>query len=467
MSETKIAFEDFLEKCKALKSKTSLNQVEQARIIEFSNTGQKPFIVSLKGLIQAFKDIRDNFDKFSNHSNYNEKIWRGLYANYFKDNVIKAMGGVQSLPLFILISKTIHVSNNLPPEDYRDGYLLLSLSNIENTIDYLTSKVSDLDSLISVQLNEARQEQGSYVTDTVGENRIYYGAPGTGKSYAISQVVDESRAVRIVFHADTQFSDFVGCLKPTKIENELTYSFRPGPFVTALIQALKNPSAHFWLVIEEINRAAAPAVFGEIFQLLDRDDQGESTYSVSPSDPDMISYVENELGKKLQSGKISIPKNLSLLATMNSSDQAVMPLDTAFKRRWKFQYIPLDFTHCAIGDFTFVRENSELSKVSWSTFARTINALLSELDIPEDRHLGPYFLSNQELKSEESAKEALVGKLFLYLWDDVLRHGLREDLFDPFIKSYGQLVESYTNGEQIFSEKFLALLESVIGTPAE
>ncbi|MCW9025875.1 MAG: hypothetical protein OQJ77_01045, partial [Thiovulaceae bacterium] len=119
-------------------------------------------------------------------------------------------------------------------------------------------------------------------------NIIYYGAPGTGKSYSIDKVVVDDFTIRTVFHTDTQNSDFVGCLKPVIENGEITYKFRSGPFTDAIIKALTDPEHHYWLVIEEINRAPAAAVFGEIFQLLDRDANGQSKYQIDIADPDML-----------------------------------------------------------------------------------------------------------------------------------------------------------------------------------
>lgn len=292
-----------------------------------------------------------------------------------------------------------------------------------------------------------------------GINIIYYGAPGTGKSYYVDNTTDENRTIRTVFHADTQYSDFVGCLKPTTNGTDVTYQFRPGPFSVVLVNALRNPENHYWLVVEEINRAPAAAVFGEIFQLLDRDEIGKSKYMITPSDPDMLVYIESSLGVICENGKVFIPSNLSIIATMNSSDQAVMPLDTAFKRRWRFKYIPLDFNTCANGTLGLSVPLRGKINITWSLFARTVNSILSDLEIPEDRHLGPFFLNDHELKDLASQRESLTGKLFMYLWDDVLRHGYRPELFRSDIKTYGQLTSQHLGNELVFSDRFYSALE--------
>ena len=295
------------------------------------------------------------------------------------------------------------------------------------------------------------------------KNEICYGAPGVGKSYSINEEVDKSRTTRTVFHADTQNSDFIGCLKPCMDNSEppnVIYSFRPGPFVNALISATNDATRHHWLVIEEINRAPAAAVFGEIFLLLDRDpDSGASELTVTVGDPDMLQYINAKTNCAFADGNIKIPGNLSLLATMNSSDQAVMPMDTAFKRRWQFKYMPLDLSvgsPCTKGNLSLPSKSGPL-EVEWRLFAAAVNTLLTKEHIPEDKHLGPFFLSKGDL-FEGNNQNALAGKLFVYLWDDVLRHGRQSVLFHDDIKTFGQLNALFTGNAPIFNDEFYALI---------
>ncbi|WP_249409462.1 McrB family protein [Acinetobacter baumannii] len=268
------------------------------------------------------------------------------------------------------------------------------------------------------------------------ENIIFYGAPGTGKSFAIEEKVKGHISIRTVFHPETQYSDFVGCLRPSMDDNGIEYSFKKGPFIEALLKALKDPEHHYYLIIEEINRAPAAAVFGELFQLLDRDSNGESEYRIDINDKDLLNLLNKEHPGGFPDNKLYIPNNLSLYATMNSSDQAVMPLDTAFKRRWKFEYMPLDFSTSPSGYFKINTESGEKT-VSWSQFAQVVNLILSTLSIPEDRHLGPWFVNENEIFDQKNAKKTLTGKVLMYIWDDVLRHSERSALFNTDIKTFG------------------------------
>jgi hypothetical protein len=291
-------------------------------------------------------------------------------------------------------------------------------------------------------------------------NRIFYGAPGTGKSHKIhTKECKDAQKIVTVFHPDTQYNDFVGALKP-KMEKDsngksmVTYQFRPGPFTNALVKAKTQPDTHICLVIEEINRAPAAAVFGELFQLLDRNDNGESTYKINAADPDMLMYINEQLcvAGFPELTQLEIPANLSLLATMNSSDQAVMPLDTAFKRRWSFEYFEIEFSHAEVPKTDIsIKIASGVITIKWPELAGIINDVLVESGVAEDRLVGPFFLNKKELASSSSAKSALCGKLFVYLWDDVLRHLGHTKLFSPTFKTFGKLSKAFNKDMAVFN----------------
>jgi hypothetical protein len=204
------------------------------------------------------------------------------------------------------------------------------------------------------------------------------------------------------------------------------------------------------LVIEEINRAQAAAVFGELFQLLDRDANGNGQYSIDATDPMLSNYIKNKVTNETASIPLRMPANLSLLATMNSSDQAVMPMDTAFKRRWKFCYTKLDFSVCAEGNIPITNGVKTLP-ISWRKFATVLNNEFSKINIPEDRHFGPFFIQNHELIDVNSARATLTGKLLLYIWDDMLRHRNRSDIFHENIFTFGELINRYESQGVIFN----------------
>ncbi|MBE4012686.1 AAA family ATPase [Vibrio parahaemolyticus] len=322
----------------------------------------------------------------------------------------------------------------------------------------LSSTAPDLDVLIE---NSASTEE--HTADRlvkIGVNKIFYGAPGTGKSYRV--FTDECKGaekVVTVFHPDTQYSDFVGALKP-KMERDnsgqliVTYRFRAGPFTRALLLAKSQPEKYVCLVIEEINRASAAAVFGELFQLLDRNENGESTYRIDAADPDMLEYINEqlELSGREPLTQLQIPENLSLFATMNSSDQAVMPLDTAFKRRWMFEYLEINFAHPEVSRVSIpIKTQEGTIQIQWPDFAQTINNVLIDLGVAEDRLIGQFFLNKNELKDASVAMSAINDKLFVYLWDDVLRHFGDKRIFSKAFSTFGQLSSAFRRGEAIFS----------------
>ncbi|WP_340055106.1 AAA family ATPase [Corynebacterium parakroppenstedtii] len=178
-------------------------------------------------------------------------------------------------------------------------------------------------------------------------NLISFGAPGTGKSYGLAKrakVAFGDNVERVTFYADYTYGQFVGTYKPTVQEDEgVTYAFVPGPFLRVLVEAMKSQKRgdkqEYLLLIEEMNRAMPSAVFGDMFQLLDRDENGDSQYKVVTSE-DLRRFLCKELGSNEREVRsIGIPPNMHIWATMNSADQGVLPVDTAFKRRWDFEYV--------------------------------------------------------------------------------------------------------------------------------
>ncbi len=290
-----------------------------------------------------------------------------------------------------------------------------------------------------------------------GQNEIFYGAPGTGKSYVINQkcAANSANVVRTVFHSDTQNSDFIGALKPaTNVDGGVSYRFSAGPFALALLRAYQNPSEMHYLVIEELNRAPAASVFGELFLLLDRDESGASQYDADFPSEEFQNWWNESTGTTGE--KLKLPSNLTIFASMNSADQGVFPLDTAFRRRWMQTYVPIDYGNASEGSVEISIDGPDPVKVQWSKFVEKLNYYLTNqlgASIPEDRLVGQRFLSPADLEDGK-----LPGKLLIYLWDDVLRHHGREILFSKSIKTYGDLALKANSGDLIFSTKFIEMM---------
>lgn len=453
--------DEFVMECKALDDVMDFSYLHLAPSISFSNTGRrgspKYFSISLIQLITVFEDILKNYQTFEQHQNYVEDDWRGLFSEYLSNEIVNALSTVQTLPLFSVINKVNHIVNEIE-EPFILRTMALSPERISNVIAYLKKQIPN---------NEKYIESITSITSAFsGENIIYYGAPGTGKSHKIDKLTTDENSIRTVFHSETQYSDFVGCLKPYMEGSDISYQFRPGPFALALVKAANDATKQYFLVIEEINRAAAAAVFGDIFQLLDRRHDGRSQYSIDVVDADFKRYFETHAAAVLVDGKLILPSNLSLLATMNSSDQAVMPMDSAFKRRWQFEYVSIESDTYPRGHFN-LNAGADTFTVSWENLSKVINNQLAGVQIPEDRLLGPWFVNENELQNSQAT---LAGKLAMYLWEDVLRHAHRESIFntDKYPTLY-QLIKGINANEMVFSDSIIIELRKLVEplTPAE
>ncbi|MBQ7880367.1 MAG: AAA family ATPase [Clostridia bacterium] len=272
-------------------------------------------------------------------------------------------------------------------------------------------------------------------------NVIFYGVPGSGKSYEINELLkNESNVDRVLFYPEYSYSDFIGQLLPVveKVGNKenVTYKFVPGPFTTILAKALINRKENHYLIIEEINRGNAPAIFGDIFQLLDRRETKHNKYEVGDSEYPVnnkviLDYWKSENKKAIsalnEQDKLFIPSNLIIFATMNTCDQNVFTLDTAFKRRWLMHRIPNDFDETnsdpILKEPIASTENKGGGKKwYWGAFARAINdQIVNDEDSinAEDKQLGVHFVKKMELKS---TSDVFAEKVFMYLWEDVVKY---------------------------------------------
>lgn len=275
--------------------------------------------------------------------------------------------------------------------------------------------------------------------------QILFGAPGTGKSHTINinANITEQNSIRTTFHPDSDYSTFVGCYKPTKDEarGEITYDFTPQAFTNAYIAAWNSFPQNFYLIIEEINRGNCAQIFGDIFQLLDRNEHGYSSYKTTP-DQDLANYIRKQLAdadiedSEVKSGnKMQLPPNLHIWATMNTSDQSLFPIDSAFKRRWDWRYIPIDYTdkghYIACGD----------TQYSWADFLQKVNDKVESVTQSEDKKLGYWFMGNGA-EQKEITIDRFVSKVVFYLWNDVFKdfgksgNTIFKDTFDKFHKFF-------------------------------
>lgn len=334
---------------------------------------------------------------------------------------------------------------------------------------------------------EKKYENGQEVATIGGlhRNLIVFGAPGTGKSYQLNKEAlgsdgvpgyfNAQNTMRVTFHPDYTYAQFVGCFKPYSrlvlgedkpasaikdAPSTIEYKFVPGPFIKTYTQAIKHPEENYLLIIEEINRANPAAVFGDIFQLLDRNAVGASEYPVNVSE-ELHDYLKIHVGPLLKdsagnlfgaarfddpeyiaaTSTIALPPNMYIWATMNSADQGVFPMDTAFKRRWDFRYIGIDEGESVV-EYAFVPLGETGNEVRWNDLRKGVNKVLLNAKVNEDKLLGPFFIDPAALNDKERFNEVFKSKVLLYLFEDAAKTK-REKVFAESGITYSMLCLNY------------------------
>lgn len=306
---------------------------------------------------------------------------------------------------------------------------------------------------------------------------IFYGAPGTGKSYSIGSLIkrsypgyteydDNPYVFRTTIYRDYSYFDFVGNIMPVTKAGKVSYEFVPGIFTTALCTALRTQDRNLdvYLILEEMSRGDIASIFGDVFQLLDRNDDGKSMYAIN--NKSIYDYLISN-GVIKAGHKIIIPSNLHIIGTVNTSDQNVNVIDTAFKRRFDFKYVGVDPIKVEgesdkyINDFDIDFTGTDTYKYKWVKLYQAINhVIINDLGLTEDKQLGPFFLKNK--KDDKLNREQVADKLLHYLWHDVERVSYKNgSLFANGIKSFGQLYSEFKNEKNIFSESVIKEYENL------
>lgn len=434
----------------------------------FVNGKGRTFKLSNDDLIKALTEIVAAWDdweaaEFNNNSRNPDATLPGFVSKHFSPGAHQVLANDQRRGFLHFISAVAFTATHDIPFDETASKVPLRKEDYEAALKLV----------LEIQMNSKLVSQGAAMPGaahkagaalTGGENVIFYGAPGTGKSNRVNEKIKAAgkKPFRTVFHPDLQNSDFFGCLKPQMDGKKIRYGFSPGPFMNALTEAYKNPSEPVFLVIEELNRAAAAAVFGDLFLLLDRDDDGTGEYDVSFPSTESQEWFESKTETPHET--LLLPSNLFIYATMNSADQGVYPIDTAFRRRWRQEYLPLDYDKGPEGDVSYVDAAGNHHPLAWREFVKLLNRHLASsqtLDIAEDRMLGQWFVKKKELGGD-----GIPDKVLLYLWDDLLRHEGREHIFDAGtsgkVKTYGDLVIEAAAGRRFLSDSFLGKLNAAI-----
>ncbi|GFI35468.1 MULTISPECIES: hypothetical protein [Bacteroidales] len=446
--------------------------------ITFSNSGRrgdtKYFQIGIDSILTTLKDILTNIEVFSRIQDYEEKPWRDNGSIYFSDPVANANSTVQTKPLFSTLSKIIKWANQPTLNNLNtDNRISITPDTLENTITKLNVVADSFaphsnSKIVKPPLNEPLQI-------------IYYGAPGTGKSFTIDDKTDDENSVRTTFHPDSDYASFVGAYKPTMeyddihyvnsdgvvrytnpdknregrvhpgTEKKIVYKYVPQAFLKAYVAAWSNLDTPYFLIIEEINRGNCAQIFGDLFQLLDRNNAGSSSYAIH-ADEDISQFLSSDnkgfaalsdeqkdairafelhkdngktqaVGQNILDGKLLLlPPNLYIWATMNTSDQSLFPIDSAFKRRWNWKYMPIEYNPLdkktqqpidwkfQIGDNLY----------SWGQFLGKINPEIYTLTESSDKQMG-YFFAKADNATGIISEDVFLNKVLFYLWTDVFK----------------------------------------------
>lgn len=454
-----------------------------------------------KGVVDKFFNFTDSEHTvdFECHSILNTNLKENIHVEFKLSpsrgdyKIYQNNDGSKDLKDFFL--ETLHLESDKNLDDY---FAIKKKTSTQYILYYLPKDIvfSNFFSIASSDqilfIPEKSEELKEELETLIPYQSIYYGAPGTGKSYSVKCETEawekKGRVVRTTFHPDSDYSTFVGAYKPTTksvqrydiynkpmtrdgvpvMEQVITYEFVEQAFLQAYIDAWRNREEPEFLIIEEINRGNCAQIFGDLFQLLDRGNDGYSEYAIR-ADKDLQKHlskafedVEIEDYPNVKTGKeLLLPGNLYIRATMNTSDQSLFPIDNAFKRRWDWKYVPI-----AKGNDNGIELNWMIdidgNLYDWWTFVKTINKHVFDTTNSEDKQLGFFFC---KAKNGIISAETFVCKVIFYLWNDVFKDfgfdssifADKEDEMNPklsFDKFY--MADGEANGAKI--KMFLANL---------
>jgi hypothetical protein len=330
-----------------------------------------------------------------------------------------------------------------------------SQSFIAELCAFLADKTDLVQTIISGEDNSIKEQNNA--KGILLKQKIYFGTPGSGKSFVIRNQYeqDSSKVIRTTFHPDTDYASFVGCYKPITYEvgdeKKIKYDFVPQAFTEAYVKAWNDRESQFYLILEEINRGNCAQIFGDLFQLLDRNEEGWSEYPIN-ADADLKKYLEEATDEitgeeilinkdGIKDGKLCLPPNLSIIASMNTSDQSLFPMDSAFKRRWAWEYVPIDYNNQKSGAFTITIGNK---KYYWHDFLKKINVKIKKVTSSEDKQMGNFFIKHSV--GEKEFKD----KVMFYLWSEVGKDNYQTH--DAIFKCYKDGMQDI--GEFSFNELY-------------
>jgi len=382
------------------------------------------------------KNFIENFKKhIISHVNFEETRFNRVLENIYYFDISYSQITIKDEYINI-IRKKIYMYETLL-------YDLKKESEIFN-IEFLCS-LSSFESLYNKYMLKEKNKNLTLKSknNIRGYNKIIYGAPGTGKSFKVDKITEHKKVFRTIFHPEYDYYNFVGGFKPITENNEIKYNFIPQVFLKAYEYAWNHINEEVYLVIEEINRGNCASIFGDIFQLLDRDENGFSKYSIDINE-EMKYYLLDKFKDfthpAIQEGKIKIPNNLIVLATMNTSDQSLFPMDSAFKRRWIWEYIPINYKDKTSAFVIDIAGN----KFEWLDFIKKVNKKILEITGSSDKQLGNWFV--KPLNKNIIDEEIFVNKVVFYLWNDIFKDEEQDKDKNIFV-----IDEEYITFEDLFN----------------
>ncbi len=376
----------------------------------------------------------DLVNKFINTINLETKSLEKLFNLNFDSLEISLENEYPKSDILSLIKQKKNVKSEYLTFSFESPYAIASQPSEFKRAPFIQTlysgtKIQELILISDINLDDYYFSQDSQIAQASSQdvnNVIYYGSPGTGKSHRADIETNGKEVQKVTFHPDYDYHSFVGGYKPTMDRDKIAYKFVPQIFTKIYVDAWKNlvsadDRKPFYLQIEEINRGNCAEIFGDLFQLLDRDKDGFSKYEVT-AEEELCKYLLSEKGfggnhPGIENGKLRFPNNLKIIATMNTSDQSLFPMDSAFKRRWDWIYVPIDY-NCSSSDFT-IKLNSK-KEYSWLEFLEKINEEIFEITKSQDKQIGNWFIDAQN-SGKVISESTFVNKVVFYLWNDVFK----------------------------------------------
>jgi hypothetical protein len=451
-----------------------LNGGEELVLNDFGGT-EKPFkIIRDNGFDVVNKTQNDNLDKSGLNEKTKEHIKYIFETNL--DEIEKSiLSNNKGLSALCLLYKT-KLSHQELSEKFGESVQFnnISTANVPEFINEI-SRYCDIDLGSKSKMADGREKSVSPLKNTA--QKIFFGSPGTGKSYKVDQVIkdlDKHFYERVTFHPEFDHTSFVGGYKPVSDKDKdgndiIKYKFVTQAFTNIYERAWQDLENQYYLVIEEINRGNCAEIFGDIFQLLDRN----SNYTVSPSE-ELKNYLIEIFKDKNHDGIVKglkLPTNLTIYATMNTSDQSLFPMDSAFKRRWEWEYVPINYEEFnddgKPNDSFYYKvflDDEKVNYFKWIDFIKKVNEVIeANENLGMDKCIGNYFIKSE---TKEITLHEFINKVIFYLWNDVFKdEDVSKSIFEKDI-SFEKFFPIHKNAIPLI-EKILAKINVEILPKAE